>query len=218
MLSRDKIAPEPRHRSVVARPLVTAAVLIAAAAVGLGWADSWQTLRAAAAGVESIQADFRQEKHLPILAQPLISEGRFFFRRPDCLRWEYRRPVRSVLLLNGGKTERFVQSGDGLAADRGAGLQAMNAVTDEMRRWLAGDFESSTLFTARLEAKQRIVLTPRADAMAEFIRRIELELDSRPGVIGAVTIYEDDQSFTRIVFDDVRLNAPVDARLFEDPS
>lgn len=193
-------------------------MLVSAAVACLGWADSWQALRSAAAGVETIDAAFTQEKHLPILKRPLISEGRFVFRRPDSLRWEYRKPVRSVLLLNAGKAERFVQSGDGLAADRGAGLQAMNVVTDEMRRWLAGDFESSRMFAARIEPQRRIVLTPRAEAMTAFIQRIELELDARPGVIGAVTIYEDDQSFTRIVFGEVRLNGPVAPRLFEDPS
>jgi outer membrane lipoprotein-sorting protein len=175
-------------------------------------------MRSAAAGVASIDASFQQEKHLPILAHPLISEGRFVFQRPDALRWEYLRPVRSVLLLNAGKTQRFVQSGDGLAADRGAGLQAMNLVLDEMRLWLNGDFERSQTFAARLEAAGRIVLTPRADALADFIQRIEIELDAKPGVIRTVTIYEDAQSFTRIAFHNVRLNAPVDPRLFEDAS
>jgi len=142
----------------------------------------------------------------------------------DIIQWFYFRlqgaqgQACTIRLLNAGKAERFVQSGDGLAADRGAGLQAMNVVTDEMRRWLAGDFEGSRMFAARIEPQRRIVLTPRAEAMTAFIQRIELELDERPGVIGAVTIYEDDRSFTRIVFGDVRLNGPVDQRLFEDPS
>jgi outer membrane lipoprotein-sorting protein len=192
-------------------------VLLAAAGL-LGWADSWQALRAAAARVTSIQAAFVQEKHLPILAQPLVSEGLFVFQRPDRLRWEYRHPVRSLLLLAEGRVQRYVQAGDGLAPERGAGLQAMDMILAEMRLWLSGDFERSPAFAARLDPAGRVVLTPRDGALAGFIQRIELELDERPGVIGAVTIYEGPDSFTRIRFSGVRLNQPLDPSLFGDPS
>ncbi len=191
-------------------------LLLLAAAGALGWAGSWQALRTAAAGINAIDAAFTQEKHLPILARPLVSQGRFVFQRPDKLRWEYLQPVRSVLLLNAGKTERYVQAGNGLAPERGPGLQAMNLVLDEMRLWLNGDFEGSRIFAARLEQEGRVVLTPRAEALAGFIQRIELELDHRPGVIRTVTIYEEADSFTRIRFEAVHLNRPEDPALFED--
>jgi outer membrane lipoprotein-sorting protein len=65
-----------------------------------GWSSSWDSIRAAARDIQSIQAAFTQEKHLQILARPLQSHGRLIFAAPDRLRWEYQAPLPSVLLEN----------------------------------------------------------------------------------------------------------------------
>ena len=57
-----------------------------------GWSSSWDSIRAAARDIQSIQAAFTQEKHLQILARPLKSHGRLIFAAPDRLRWEYLAP------------------------------------------------------------------------------------------------------------------------------
>ncbi len=50
-----------------------------------------------------------QKKTLPILAKPFVSQGRFFYQPPAQLRWEYDRPVRSVLMMNGGAVKRYLR-------------------------------------------------------------------------------------------------------------
>ena len=77
-----------------------------------GWADTWDGIRAAAERVESLSAEFVQAKHLPILTRPLVSRGVLYFRKPDSLRWEYRQPVRTILLMHKGDLRRYRQSGD----------------------------------------------------------------------------------------------------------
>ena len=57
--------------------------------------------------LQSIQADFTQEKHLKILSQPIISTGTFTFQRPQSLRWEYISPIRSILLMHGGEVKKI---------------------------------------------------------------------------------------------------------------
>ena len=58
----------------------------------IGWAGSWDELKSAAGTVTSVRADFIQEKHLAILAKPLVSTGVFYYQAPRSLRWEYSRP------------------------------------------------------------------------------------------------------------------------------
>jgi len=180
----------------------------------IGWADTWDGIREAAEQAESISAEFVQAKHLPILARPLVSRGVLYFRKPDSLRWEYRQPVRSIMLMHKGALRRYRQSGEGLKEESGAGLQAMQFVMAEITDWFKGRFDNSRMFTARLEAGRKIVLRPKDPAFAKVIQKIELQLANQPGVIDFVIIYESPNSFTRLTFEKTTLNAEIPDELF----
>jgi outer membrane lipoprotein-sorting protein len=184
----------------------------------MGWADNWEQLREQAGQVETIRAGFIQEKHLRILTKPLVSKGIFYYQAPGSLRWEYESPVRSILLMHQGKIRRYIEGDSGLTEDPSAGLQAMQSVLQEITRWLQGDFVSNPMFSASLTREGKIMLTPKEKAFASIIRSIELILSDRPGVIESVTIYEGKDSFTRIEFQDVRVNDPLKDSLFQEIS
>lgn len=175
----------------------------------LGWADSWQGLRETAAKVSTVKAGFVQEKHMKILARPLISRGTFLFKAPDSLRWEYTQPVKSVLMLHKGQTRRYVDKEGVLVEDASAGLHSMQMVVQQITQWLNGRFDENPAFSATLEPGPTIVLTPKDKALARLIQRIEIELSQRPAVIESVTIYESEDSYTRLLFQDVTLNRPL---------
>ena len=181
----------------------TALLLIAA-----GWTSSWDSIRAAAQDIRSVQAAFTQEKHLQILSQPLLSQGRLIFAAPDRLRWEYEAPLASVLLMDEGRVLRFVQTGGKWTEDASASLSAMSFVMQEISRWMNPDFE------ARLEPGGSIILSPRKEALSKVIRNISLQLADAPGVIESVTVFEDDHNFTRLQFRDVIVNQTIDPTLF----
>lgn len=180
-----------------------------------GWADSWEGIRRAADRIESISAEFVQEKQLPILARPLISAGTLHFRKPDALRWEYHRPVRNILLMNQGSIQRFRESEEGLKVQTGSSLQAMQFVMAEIANWFKGRFDSSQMFTARLDSSRRIVLLPKDASLGKVIQKIELQLADRPGLIDTVTIYESENSFTRLTFKNAVLNVDIPENLFK---
>lgn len=182
----------------------------------LGWADSWEQLGAAAGTVSSVRAEFVQEKHLPILAKPLESSGAFYFQAPRSLRWEYRSPIKSILVMYEGRVRRFVAGTAGFTEESGAGLDAMQVVVEEISHWLAGRFDDNPMFAAELEPGRRIVLTPKAAAMGKVIQRIVLNLSQQPGVIDSVVIYESDDAYTRMTFSHTVLNEKIDEHLFRD--
>ena len=180
----------------------------------IGWADSWDDLKSAAGMVTSVRAGFTQEKHMKILARPLVSEGILLFQGPDSLRWEYKHPVHSILLLHKGKTRRFVQKDGNLVEDASANLQSMQVVVQEITQWLNGRFDDNPAFAARLEPGRKIVMTPRDESFARLIQRIEVLLSDRPAVIKSVMIFESEASFTKLDFKDVILNQKLDDTLF----
>ncbi|MBE9545187.1 MAG: outer membrane lipoprotein carrier protein LolA [Proteobacteria bacterium] len=180
----------------------------------LGWADSWEELKTAAGTVTSVRAGFTQEKHMKMLVRPLVSEGVLLFQGPDSLRWEYKHPVQSILLLYKGKTRRFVQKSGRLVEDASANLQSMQVVVQEITQWLNGRFDDNPAFAARLEPGRKIVLAPRDESFARLIQRIEILLSDRPAVIKSVMIFESEDSFTKLDFKDVVLNQKLDDALF----
>lgn len=192
-------------------------LLTAASPAGEG-AKGLEEMREAFAGVKTIRTDFTQEKHMRILDRPLLSEGRFFFRSPADLRWEYAAPVRSVLLMQGGDAERYTWRDGGWVRERGSGLDAMGVVLRDISGWLAGDFTSSTYFTGAREPGPpvRVILTPRDPSMGAFIREVILTLSPRPGVLESVEIVEGPGNTTRIRFRDTEVNVAFPSGFFEE--
>jgi len=206
------------HRLVkrcgMSQGLVFAMVLLSAR-LCFAWADTMEDLRTAAGRITSISAKFVQEKHMKVLVRPLISEGLFFYQAPDSLRWEYQRPIKSILITHAGNTRKYVQKDGKLIADAAAASPAMQFIITEISRWLKGRFDENPVFTARLESGRRIRLSPNYKGIADMIQRIELVLSDRPGVMESVMIYENENSYTLLKFTQVELNRPPAAGIFE---
>jgi outer membrane lipoprotein-sorting protein len=135
-------------------------------------ADTWETLRQNGTLVKSVRADFVQEKHLKILARPIISRGTFIFQVPGSLRWEYISPIKSILLIHNGRTKKFIQRDGELVSEPGMSFAAMQIVLQDISQWLSGNFTENPGFIASLEDEREIVLRPRNKAMTRLINKI----------------------------------------------
>jgi len=194
---------------------IATAVVLLSARLCFGWADTWDDLKAAAGTISSVSARFVQEKHMKVLARPLISEGLLFYQTPDSLRWEYQRPIKSILITHAGNTKKYIQKDGRIIADTAAASPAMQFILDEISRWLKGRFDENPLFSASLEPGRRIILIPKYKAISDMIQRIELMLSERPGTMDSVRIYESENSYTLFKFMQVEINRPLADKLFE---
>lgn len=197
--------------------LFIGAALFAALFPSGGRSAGWDDVRSPAAKIASVHGDFTQCRHMKILAKPLVSKGTFYFRTPDSLRWEYASPIRSILLTQNGETKRFVQTNGEWVEDASARLQSMQMVIQEIAKWMKGRFDENPAFTSTLESERKIALTPKEASLAALIQKIEIVLSEREGVIASVTIFEGRDSLTRITFDHVVINQPIDDALFRKP-
>ncbi len=167
--------------------------------------------------LESVQADFIQEKQLAILARPILSKGRFIFQAPDSLRWEYFSPIRTVLLMHDGRIRKFVQHGESFVEEQGMGVDSMQIVLQEITGWLDGEITDTATFQAHVKENNLIILTPREAALAKIISSIELKLFDRSGLMESVTLREGPDSLTRMVFSACILNEKIPAASFTEP-
>jgi len=183
----------------------------------VSWPGTLEGIRSGAEKITSLRADFVQEKHLKILVRPLVSKGLFYYRSPDSIRWEYRTPVRSILLVKSGQVKRYVETTDGLTEDRSAALKpVMQFVFQEISLWITGRFDDDPVFNVKLENNRRILLVPKDNSFSAMIERIELIFSERPGIIDSIIIYEGDDSFSRLKFTNVTINGRIDETIFSE--
>jgi outer membrane lipoprotein-sorting protein len=170
-----------------------------------------------AARLRSLQADFTQEKHLKILARPLISHGTLTFQAPGSLRWEYLKPLHTILLLHEGRIDKLIERDGRFEQDNGAGVDAMRIVLQDIGSWLDGRFSDNPLFAVSRTGVQMLVLRPKDPGMETVISRIELYLGAREGVVERITIVEGEEARTELIFSRVVLNQEIPAQRFTAP-
>ena len=183
----------------------------------LGWANSLEDIQKKSSEIKSVGARFTQEKHIQILARPLISKGIFYFQAPDSVRWEYISPVKSILLMHKGNIRRYLISGKGAVKDSGNAAQSMQFVLPEISRWTRGQFTDNDYFMASFKGgkEKQVVLTPRKKELSSMISRIVITPSpDTPGVLKSVKIVEGEGNYTLLEFTDVRINEKLNDSLF----
>jgi len=142
----------------------------------MGW--GLPQLMATLARVKSASAQFVERKTLRVLDAPLVSSGTLLYVAPD--------QVEKITVLP--ERERLAISGDKLTIEDGAGerprtLSLANApeiaaFVESIRATLAGDLPALDRFyhveLAGEPASWRLDLAPRAEKLAQLVRRIRI--------------------------------------------
>ena len=181
-------------------------------------ADDFEKLRKDSARIQTISADFVQKKSMKILSKPLVSEGKFYYAAPDSIRWEYVKPLKSVVVSEKGKTRRYMAAGGKMIEDKTGGAQAMKIVLDEVAGWMGGRFTANPSFTAVLKEgpMTQITLTPAGKGMAGMIEKIEITISRKDASVQSVRIVESATAETRIDFKNVVINQSIQPSVFRD--
>ena len=77
-------------------------LVVLAGTILIGWADTLEQIKKNKVEIETIRADFVQEKHMKILSNPFVSKGVFYHKIPNSFRWEYCSPIISIMLMHKG--------------------------------------------------------------------------------------------------------------------
>ena len=191
--------------------------LAGATAAPPGNAALFATLERTAGSVQTLASDFVQEKYLGMFKTVLSSKGRFYFRRPDALRWELTAPVASGFVLKGehgrrwhertGRTESFQISQEPI----------MKLVSDQLFAWARADFswlEQEYRISVLSEAPVALRLEPRSAAVAGFLRYLLINFSADGRYVRSVELHELDGDYTRINFVNTAVNKPLPADLF----
>lgn len=156
------------------------------------------------AELPGMQASFREEKHIAVLAAPLVSEGTVAFTPPALLVRRVDSPAKSVLRVDGAE----LTFDDGTSKEKIdlRRLPAARPFVDAFLGVLRGDattLRKSFEIGNSLDANGRwvIELRPRHDPMRKIIR--EVRMQGRGRALESMTIRETSGDSTHTTFRDV---------------
>jgi len=175
--------------------------------------------KAAAANVQTVQADFTQTRRSALFAAPLVTKGVCSFGKGGKLRWETSSPYWSALLCDGGKVAKF-----DLDAKRPRRLDLGNVdivrdILAMVGAWTSGDFAAAK-DDYQLEADDQgattlVRLRPRSEALRRHVQAVELSFDNATLGARRVRIVEGPDDALLIEFANERRNPPLPPGLFD---
>jgi outer membrane lipoprotein-sorting protein len=160
---------------------------------------------------QTLQANFRQEKELALLAKPDVSTGTFVYSKPNNVLWTYDAPKRVQMVIAGGVLTTYYQD-LGKAEqidvkrfeDRIFKYMGASGAIDELQRYF--DF---TFTNKPADPTWFLDLTPKTSAVAKRVKRIRLWIDKKTYLTRKIEYVEGDGDTTRYEFTNIRINEPV---------
>ena len=165
---------------------------------------------------QTIQASFKQEKELALLAKPEVSSGTFVFSKPNNVLWSYTAPKRvQMLIANGTMTTYYPDLSKAERIDvrrfedRIFKYMGASGAIDELARYF--DFTFTDTATNPFWV---LDLTPKNRTVAKRVKGIKLWIDKTNYVATKFEYIEGDGDITRYEFTNLKINQPIEQARF----
>ena len=165
----------------------------------------------------TLQADFRQEKTLALLAKPEVSTGTFVYSKPNNVLWTYDAPKRVQMLITNAKmTTHYPELNKAETLDvarfqdRIFKYMGATGAIDELSRYFDFTFTNKPSDPAYL-----LDLKPKTGAVAKRVQRIKLWIDKKSYLTSRIEYTEGDGDVTKYEFTHLRVNEPVAQSRFD---
>ena len=176
-------------------------------------------INSAVSRLHTMSCSFVQTKHLSLLSDKMVSEGRMYYSQPDRLRWEYTSPYKYLFIFNGNKVYVGTDSRKDVIDTN------TNKLFKEVARIMMSTVTGTALSNATdfdTEAAEEkgswvVTLVPRKKEMRRMFAKITMTFSKSAIMISELSIYEKNGDRTDIKFKDVLSDAKVDESLFSIP-
>ena len=164
----------------------------------------------------TLQATFRQEKELALLAKPEVSTGTFVYSKPNNVLWNYDAPKRVTMLIANGKLTTYYPALNKAESidvkrfeDRIFKYMGASGAIDELARYFDFTFTDNAANPSYL-----LDLTPKSKVVARRVQRIKIWIDKKTYLTNRIEYVEGDGDITRYEFTNVKVNQPVEQSRF----
>jgi len=173
-------------------------------------------LTQAATTIQSISCDFTQKKHLESLDEVIESKGKFIYKTPGQLRWEYTEPFNYLIVLSNGmftikdgnnkKSEFDLKKNRAFKELNDIIVSSVNGTLIESKKFNIAVKENGTYYL--------VSLVPIAAEMKSVLNCIELYFSKRDMNVEKTRMLESATDYTEIFFTKRVYNQAVEASAF----
>lgn len=163
----------------------------------------------------SIQSLFIQEKNLSVLAEKIVSEGKFNYKREKKIRIEYQKPFRYLLIINGEQVLiRDDQKESRISAHSNKLFQQINRIIVDCVNGSILDNRDFSPHIYQNEKSYLMEMTPSSKTLKGFFQTISVLVDKKDWSVASITLLEPGGDSTVIRFIEKMINGKVDDALF----
>ncbi len=169
--------------------------------------------------VQTVSAEFVQEKELPVLERTMIIRGRMALEGPENIAWHVDEPVQYRLVIHGSRLQQWDEDTDRVQELDLDDNPSYRAMFQQLTSWFSGRYGNLLdQYTLEIKSDEPVVLrfTPREDATFEdIITSVTIVFGEDERYIGELQILEANGSLSTIRFHGTRLNEDIDDEVWK---
>ena len=161
---------------------------------------------------------FKQEKHIALFDEVIESGGRFVFRKPNNVRWEYEKPHQSILVIAGDDGQKWTETTRKVEKFKLSDDRGLDAVVKQLFTWFKGEFTKlGDDYEVEIAERSptKLKMTPKKEIVKKFIASIEVKFGEKDESIATVKITEPGDDYVLYTFSDTKLDSGVKDEEFE---
>ncbi len=176
-----------------------------------------QSVNAVAKKITTLSTDFVQFKHMDFLSKDIETSGKMFFKEPNTLKWQYKKPYNYSIVFKNGKI-LIDDEGKKSTVDIGN-----SKIFGKINKLIVGSvsgnmFDDKEFNISFFKTKTNNItrLLPKDASLKKYIKQIELTFDNDDFTVVQVKLIESSDDYTRIVLKNKTLNAKIDDSIFNN--
>ncbi len=170
---------------------------------------------ATALKTSTIKSDFTQEKNLDMLAEKIVSKGKFWFKKNNMVRMEYEHPYKYLMIINNDNV--FIkdeQKENKISTKSNKLFQQINKI---MLDCVQGTVLSNPDFKTRVfegKGTYLIEMTPVSKLIKGLFKTINITIDKKDNSVASINMQEVSGDNTLIHFTNKEINTAIPDALF----
>ncbi len=168
-----------------------------------------------ASKTNTIKSDFVQVKHMAFLQDSIVTNGKFWFKKENTLRWEYTNPFNYIIVINNGK---FIIKDDSKKSEFDIkSNKAFQEVNKMIVSSVRGTLMEENLFNIsafKSLSSYLVRLSPKDKNMKSVIQEMDLYFNLKDYTIYKLVMRENEEDYTVISFKNRKINEPIPANTF----